>query len=240
MFWLYLTWLIVILGAEVSFALQNVRSQRREELSSETTQVFSELVALRLIAQVARAFEKGESPPDHEALEDLTGAPLSLCVSLLFHMVEDGLLRETDQGKEMTGYVPARPLDAITVSDVIDSLRERRGIAFELKEGADLSVLNRQLARANDASKALAGQVTLHELVRAIETGTDVVVAPAPVTLVAETAIKHATSTNLRGGDIRAAAAAAAAAATARAVSEEKALEETDVAVGAKAKDDGS
>ena len=162
---------------------------------------------------------------------------MSLCTSLLFHMVEDGLLRETDQGKETTGYVPARPLDMITVSDVIDSLRERRGIAFELKDGEDLKVLNKQLARANDASKALAGQVSLRELAKAIESGTDVVVAPAPVFLAAETAIKHATSTDLRASEVRVSAAAAAAAAALAAGG--KAPEKSDVAVGAKAEGDG-
>lgn len=168
MFWLYLSWLIVILGAEMTFALQNVKSQRKEELATETNELFRELVALRLVAAISRAFEHGLRPPSKVALAERIGAPHALCATLLDHLVDDGLLREVDIDDER-GLVPARPIDRITVSDIIDSLREREGIAFDLAWGEDLPVLTQHLGQANAASKALASRVTLRHVVDALE-----------------------------------------------------------------------
>lgn len=165
MFWLYLTWLIVILGAELAFALQNLKTQRKEELATETTALFKETVALRMCTAIAHSFEKGEEPPHLEKLAELTGAPRNLCLTLLFHLTQDGLLRESETSDGTPGYVPAKPLDKISVSDIVDSLRERSGIAFDLSSGPDLEVVQRHLDQANAASKALASRTSLRRVV---------------------------------------------------------------------------
>ncbi|RMG07706.1 MAG: YihY family inner membrane protein [Planctomycetota bacterium] len=198
MFWLYLSWLIVILGAELTFAIQNLKSQRRDELSSETTQAFKELVALRLMTFVAQAYERGEEPPGHEELEELSGAPLSLCQALLFHLCEDGLLREVEREGGERGYVPARPIDRITVSDVLASLRERRGIAFELREGPDLPLVRAQLEKAASAAAALSDRVTLRGLVQALAESAEATAGPAAVREVAARALEAARASRLR------------------------------------------
>jgi len=165
MFWLYLTWLIVILGAELTFALQNLKTQRKEELATETTALFKETVALRMCTAIAHSFEKGDPPPHLEELAELTGAPRNLCLTLLFHLTQDGILRESEAPDGQPGYVPAKPLDKISVSDIVDSLRERSGIAFDLSSGPDLEVVQRHLDQANAASKALASRTSLRRVV---------------------------------------------------------------------------
>ncbi len=165
MFWLYLSWLIVILGAELAFALQNLKTQRKEELATETTALFKETVALRMCAAIGHSFEKGDPPPHLEALAELTGAPRNLCLTLLFHLTQDGLLRESEAPDGLPGYVPAKPLDKISVSDIVDSLRERSGISFDLSSGPDLEVVQRHLDQANAASKALASRTSLRRVV---------------------------------------------------------------------------
>src|SRR5690606_36864885 len=92
------------------------------------------------------------------------GAPHALCATLLYHLVDDGLLRDVEVDDER-GFVPARPIDRISVSDVIDSLREREGITFDLAWGQDLPLLTQHLGQANAASKALASRVTLRHVV---------------------------------------------------------------------------
>ncbi|MCO5171294.1 MAG: YihY family inner membrane protein [Planctomycetes bacterium] len=216
MFWLYLSWLIVILGAEMTFALQNVRSQRREELATETNELFRELVALRLVATISRAFEHGATPPTSEALADRIGAPHALCARLLYHLAEDGLLRDVDVD-DGRGFVPARPIDRITVSDVIDSLREREGISFDLAWGEDLPLLTQHLGRANAAAKALASRVTLRQVVdvleeRARDAKGDVDPAAAAVSVLTARAIAGASgldTARLRGDLVRQALAEA-------------------------------
>lgn len=192
MFWLYLTWLIVILGAEVSFAAQNLKSQRKEELATDTSAACSEVVALRLCAAIGLAFERGERPPRLDVLGLRIGAPLSLCAGLLFHLTQDGLLRELERDDDERGYVPARPLDRITMSDVLASLRERRGISFELSAGADLDVVRRHLDRAESAARALSARVTLRQLVEELAAAGPALAVDDPEAMAAAIVAKEA------------------------------------------------
>src|SRR5262249_30605659 len=111
MFWLYVTWLIVIVGAELTFGIQNI-SLGREELAQDASQRCRLTVALRVMAAIAQAFDKGASPPVLAGLAERIGAPLSLVSAIVFHLCEDGLLRETEEASEedSRGYVPAKPL----------------------------------------------------------------------------------------------------------------------------------
>ena len=169
MFWLYLTWLVVILGAELTFAIQNSGTQRNEELAAEATTLCREVVALRLVALVAHAFDRGAPPPTRAALAEQVGAPVGLCGALLFHLTEDGILRELESKDEENGYAPARPLEAISLADVVESLREKAGVSFDLSWGEDLPILSEHLGRANAAWKDLAGRTTLREVVSGLE-----------------------------------------------------------------------
>ncbi|MBL4846163.1 MAG: YihY family inner membrane protein, partial [Planctomycetes bacterium] len=204
MFWLYLSWLIVILGAELAFALQNLKTQRKEELASETTALFKETVALRMCTAIADSFEQGDDPPHVEGLAELTGAPRNLCLTLLFHLTQDGILRESESREGRAGYAPARPIDKISVSDIVDSLRERSGIAFDLSSGPDLEVIQRHLDQANAASKALASRTSLRRVVlqlhEEIKSGNDHSVVPetAAAGAVSREAIRRISTTRLK------------------------------------------
>lgn len=169
MFWLYLTWLVVILGAELSFAIQNSGSQRKEELAAEATTLCREIVALRMVALISHAFDRGAEPPTRTALAEQVGAPLSLCSSLLYHLCGDGILREVEGKDAEHGFAPARPLESISLSDVVDSLREKAGVSFDLAWGEDLPVLSEHLGRANAAFHSLAARTNLREVVQSLE-----------------------------------------------------------------------
>src|SRR4029077_8749337 len=53
MFWLYISWLIVIIGAELTFAIQNIGSQGKEELAQGASPVCRETVAHRVMAAIS-------------------------------------------------------------------------------------------------------------------------------------------------------------------------------------------
>jgi membrane protein len=56
--WMYLGWLFILLGAQVAFALQNVRDFRIRQVEEKPAVELS--AALDIMAKVYRAFESGE------------------------------------------------------------------------------------------------------------------------------------------------------------------------------------
>ena len=173
MFWFYISWLIVILGAELTFAIQNIGSQGKEELAKEASPRCREVVALRLATQIAERFEQGKPPPTLSELAKHLGAPHALCSEIVFHLCEVELLREIEVAAEERGYVPARPLATITLGEVARSIRDQSGINFTLEGGSDAQLIEAELARADAAERSTIGHVTLETVVRAIRSRTD-------------------------------------------------------------------
>lgn len=123
--WIYTSWLIVLFGAEVSFAVQNVRTYHREEGALSRSWAYQEVVALNILDRVARAFVSGPRPLNAEELAGDLNVPIRLANQLLERMVEGGLINEV-AGKARS-YQPARDLGRITVREVIAALRNSGG-----------------------------------------------------------------------------------------------------------------
>jgi membrane protein len=182
MFWLYISWLIVIIGAELTFALQNIGTQGKEELAQDASPRCRETVALRITAAIADAFEKGAEPPTLTQLAKRLGAPVTLVSDIIFRLCEDALLREIERADEDPGYVLARPLDRISLSDVLKSLHERSGTDFTLEGGDDAAYIAREMDRARAAHEQVSARVTFDRVVRALRAGGQIVESlPTPV-----------------------------------------------------------
>src|SRR5204863_8964133 len=61
-FWLYLSWLLFFIGAQVAFAWQNLETYREEILSTTPSETSREQLALRVLAEAARRWVTGAPP----------------------------------------------------------------------------------------------------------------------------------------------------------------------------------
>lgn len=123
MIWLYLNWLIVLVGASFAFYHQNpaqLGAHRRElQLSGR----LREKLALLIIALIGRDFYNSTNAPAWtvETLARRLDVPLEGVQALLQSMLESGFVTET--ADEPPCYVPARAFETVLVKELLDAVR---------------------------------------------------------------------------------------------------------------------
>ena len=122
---LYFSWLIVLLGAQVSFAAQNVRHYMQQRASEKIDQASRELLACRVVLHACHCFLHALKPPTAEELADRLRAPLQALNQMVHRLIEGGVLVEVSGGEG--GFQPARPPASITVADVLHVVRTNDG-----------------------------------------------------------------------------------------------------------------
>jgi len=122
---LYFSWLIVLFGAQVSFAAQNVRTYMQQRASEKIDQAGRESLACRVVLHASHCFLHGLKPPTAEELADRLRAPIQALNQSVHRLVEGGVLVELADGAG--GLQPARPPESITLADVLYVVRTHDG-----------------------------------------------------------------------------------------------------------------
>ncbi|MHC4828523.1 MAG: YhjD/YihY/BrkB family envelope integrity protein [Planctomycetota bacterium] len=155
MFWVYVMWLIVLFGLEVSATLQMLGGRRRlEEIeATERTGLVDPTSVLLVMQFVARQFEESR-PTTAREIADEIALPESTVVQMIEYLISAGILHRLD--REDGAVALARPPDQVSADELIE-------VGYRL---ADEGVERRSalIERLREAQKALAGQVTLANL----------------------------------------------------------------------------
>ncbi|MCG2582277.1 MAG: YihY/virulence factor BrkB family protein [Marinobacter sp.] len=119
--WIYLNWMILLLGASLSFYLQNpgsVAKRHKVQLSPE----LQEKVALALMWMVAKPFSKGEPAPQQEWLEHQLRVPGEVTRGVSDKLIRAGFL--TLAGSQGDKLIPGRALNLISVGSLLAAVRK--------------------------------------------------------------------------------------------------------------------
>jgi membrane protein len=122
MVWVNVCWIVVLVGGETAFAHQSEPTYREVERPHPTSQAYRRVVALRCAARIARRFATGGDPPTARELALELGIPVRPVQEVLGGLERSGVLAGIDQEDDVA-YLPARPLDRITIGTVLEALR---------------------------------------------------------------------------------------------------------------------
>jgi len=123
--WLQISWLILLFGAEISFAHQNVDTCEFEPDCMEMSQSFKRLLSLRISALLAREFSEGGKPWSAAGIARELEIPIRCVRQVLDDLVGSGILSEVmSREGEMIAYQPARAVDTLTLKSVMEMLDE--------------------------------------------------------------------------------------------------------------------
>jgi membrane protein len=166
MIWLYLNWLIVLIGASISCYHQYpallVTPRREFRLSNRV----KEKIALLIVTFIGRNYYNNEPGWTLETLADRIGVPLMPVESVLSAIQRAGYITET--ADDPPRYLPARSFETITVKELLDTMRsaeEDPGMSDEILPRED--EVERLLARADEAVDTSLQGSSLRELAMA-------------------------------------------------------------------------
>ena len=127
--WMNLSWRIILFGAEISFADQNVDTYDFEDNSMRLSHAHQRLLAMMIMHRIITQFEEGKRPLTSSEIAINLGIPSRLNNQLINQLIDCELVSETyDQEKTESGFQPARAISSITIQNVIYTL-DHHGMA---------------------------------------------------------------------------------------------------------------
>ena len=126
--WLQISWFIVLFGAELSFAHQNVDTYEFEPDCLSVSYSYKRLLSLVITNMIVKDFCNGNRPMSASDVAHKLEMPIRLVRQILFDLVEAGVLSEVKiEEEKVVAYQPARDVEDLTIRFIVDAL-EHKGI----------------------------------------------------------------------------------------------------------------
>ncbi len=123
--WLYLSWMIVLFGVELTYAIQNIGTVRQNLGAEKINFACRQRLALTVLMLTGESFYRGEPAWSRERIGEDLKLPPRVVSELLDDLVRLNLMAVLcDESGEQLRYQPGRALDALTVQGLFQELRE--------------------------------------------------------------------------------------------------------------------
>lgn len=163
--WLQISWLVVLFGAELSFAKQNVETYEFEQDCLRVSHSYKRLLSLLIVHSLVKDFCKGEKPAGAIEISGRLEIPIRLVRQILYELVESGVLSEVkiEENRDV-GYHPGRDVEALTAKYVIDALEQRGYTDIPVTPSSELEKLKDTLDKFATAVEESSANVPLKNI----------------------------------------------------------------------------
>jgi len=163
--WLQISWLIVLFGAEISFALQNIGAYEFEPDCSRVSLAYKRLLALEITHLIAKNFSREVKPLTANQIAHTLEIPIRLVHQILCELVECGIAIETKIEEEIEfAYQPACTINLLTIKHVIDALDKDGVDDIPVAQNRELKILSNTMETFNDAIEKSSANKLLKDI----------------------------------------------------------------------------
>jgi len=172
MIWLYLSWLILLLGASVSFYSQHPEYLVAAGGDPRLSNRMRERLALLIMSRVASNYVQAGPAWSRERLTQTLGVPMHAVDVVVDALQKGGLLAETSDTPPC--YLPGREPARIKVKNLLDVVRAAGEDRFLCPEQLPVPTeVEDVLDRLERAMSSAAGEISVAQLVAVEARGTD-------------------------------------------------------------------
>lgn len=136
--WLQLTWLTVLLGAELAFANQNISNYESESESLNISHYQKRALVLMILSIIIKKFEVGEAPISAENISLQLKLPVRLVRDILQDLHDVTLISVVHENERKERlYQPALDINKLSVSYVFSRIDRRGNEQINVRKNKD-------------------------------------------------------------------------------------------------------
>jgi len=119
--WLYLSWIILLVGASIAFYHQNPEYLTPNKISLKISTSAKEHLTMQVMLVISQRYEEMKDEITFEELTHITSVPSIILSQALESLEKGGFIIHTCDN--VVRYYPAKPLDKIKVATIISHVR---------------------------------------------------------------------------------------------------------------------
>lgn len=163
--WLQTSWVIVLFGAEISFAVQNVEKYEHDPDIRNISLFSHRVLTLMIVHRLVRQFVDGKPPLTAKELSQQLEIPIRLVRDIIYVLVEANILSEINTSHDkLNAYQPARDINSMSVSFVLNTL-DHHGVDKVLAIASkDKEKIEKLLADFDETIQKSKGAILLKDI----------------------------------------------------------------------------
>ncbi len=163
--WIQMSWLIVLVGAEISFAIQNVGMYKSEIDSLHISWRSKKRLGLLIAWKVIKTFSDGQTPMTAAEIGQDLGMPVRTVRQVLSELADEGIFSKTETSKgQDSAFQPACDINFFTVKCVLDTLEKLGSDNVPVKESPQFARLTAIMDSFGDAIENSPENVLLRDI----------------------------------------------------------------------------
>ena len=163
--WLQMSWMIVLLGAEIAYANEHYETFGFHPDYSGISVSSKKLLMLRIFHLLTKKFSLGEKPLSAKRIAHTLEIPIRLVRQLLDELTTIGLVVETAKGiNNEAAFQPGRTIEDITIKYALDSYEQSGTSHIPVSQSEEAEKISMHLKDISEVSEKAAGNIILKKI----------------------------------------------------------------------------
>lgn len=163
--WLQTSWAVLLYGAEIALAWENITTLDTDELEYDQTSIrLQKLMVLRIVLFCVKRFAQGETPATDIEISKELKLPLKIVKVLLGKLLDCNLLFGVSSLSNDKGYSPAMDIESLTIMDVITAFEQPKDKRLQVSGTLEFEALEESLNAFVHASRECPGERKLKDI----------------------------------------------------------------------------
>lgn len=161
--WLRMSWVVLLMGSEVAFVLQNGHAFELISKRLKLTHHYKLILAIRIVHFYSEQFLSKKPPANTATVSDTLGLPHFLTMQIINLLLDAKLLCEVKKNDDTVGYQMNSDPTALTITDVIEIV-ESQGYEIALPRTKEYKEITERLNKFSSHIKKLPANCLLSDL----------------------------------------------------------------------------